>query len=309
MQIAVITPAHDAAAFIQDALRSVLAQTHPCWTLTVIDDGSSDPTSALVAACRDPRVTLVRQDHAGVSAARNAGLRATLPRFPRPDAILFLDADDWLAPTALEDLAAALADAPWAVAACARYVRVHADGAATLSATPAAGLVLARLLTRNLFANGGHLLIGADAVAEAGLFRTDLHYGEDWEYWCRLALLGEVAAVPAARPVLFVRERAGSACHGLAASAEPYRRALAAIHANPAIMERVGRAHLVHLRRRAEAEIAWAVGRELIRHGRRRAGRRCLLGALAGAPSLKRACMLPLSLTGSGPFRPYRLDA
>ena len=42
-------------------------------------------------------------------------------------------------------------------------------------------------LTRNLFANGGHLLIRREAIEAAGDFREDLSYGEDWEYWTRLS--------------------------------------------------------------------------------------------------------------------------
>jgi glycosyltransferase involved in cell wall biosynthesis len=274
-----------------------------------VDDGSSDQTAVLVAANDDPRIRLVRQARAGVSAARNAGLRIAAGQSPPPQAILFLDADDWLAPTALQTLAAAYADVPCAVAVGARYVRVHTDGARTTSAAPPQGLVLPRLLTRNRFVNGGQLLISANAAAEAGPFRTDLHYGEDWEYWCRLALLGAFAAARDPRPVLFVREHEGSACHTLATSADAYRQALDAIHANPVLQERLGRTHLARLRRKAEAEIAWAVGRELVRHGSLRDGRRSLLNALAGAPSLKRACMLPLSFIGSGPFRSYRVGA
>ena len=67
-----------------------------------------------------------------------------------------------------------------------------------------AGRLLERLLTRNLFANGGHLLIRREAIEAAGDFRTDLVYGEDWEYWTRLAAPGEFVSVPSRSPLLFV---------------------------------------------------------------------------------------------------------
>src|SRR6202041_2866360 len=131
-----------------------------------------------------------------------------------------------------------------------------------LSAAPPHGRLLERLLTHNLFANGGHLLISREAVREAGGFREDIRYGEDWKYWTRVALLGEFAAVQRRAPVLFVRERPGSVYLSNATDPSAYRAATEAIHRNPAIIGHVGNIRLAHLRRQAEAETAWSVGRE-----------------------------------------------
>ena len=168
MHIAVIVPAFNVAPFLREALLSVLDQTHADWSLIVVDDGSTDATAAVAASFPDPRIRLVRQDNAGVSAARNRGIRCAEPA--TPSAFLFLDGDDWLAPDALALLAEALDAAPWAVAACGRYARVAADGTDRLSAAPQDGCLLERLLVRNLFANGGHLLIRQEAVETAGAF-------------------------------------------------------------------------------------------------------------------------------------------
>ena len=124
---------------------------------------------------------------------------------------MFLDGDDWLAPAALGLLAETLENASWAAAAVGRYARVDSNAVARLSPPPARGCLLERLLTRNLFANGGHLLIRREAIEAAGDFRTDLVYGEDWEYWTRLAAQGEFVAVPSRSPLLFVRERLAGA--------------------------------------------------------------------------------------------------
>jgi glycosyltransferase involved in cell wall biosynthesis len=112
LRISVITPAYNAAPYVADAVRSVLAQTHPDLRLFLIDDGSTDDTAAIAAGFADPRVTLIRQPNAGVAAARNRGMGAA-----DGDALLFLDADDWLAPAALATLAATLEGMPQAVAA------------------------------------------------------------------------------------------------------------------------------------------------------------------------------------------------
>jgi len=307
MHIAIIIPAFNIAPFLGTAVRSVLAQTHTDWSLVIVDDGSTDPTAAVAADFQDSRISLIHQDNAGVSAARNRGIHHA--EATAPDAFLFLDGDDWLAPTALALLTDALDAAPWAAAACARYARVAEDGATRLSPRPREGCVLERLLIGNLFANGGHLLIRQEAMHAAGAFRRDLSHGEDWEYWTRIALLGEFVAVQSRTPVLFVRERAGSAMLTKGTDPAAYRAATDAIHRNPAIADRLGRSRLPELRRRAEAEVAWAVGRELIRHGQQRAGRRWLGRSIVGAPSARRLLLIGLSWLRVGPFRPYRTAA
>jgi glycosyltransferase involved in cell wall biosynthesis len=303
MRIAVIIPAYNVAAFLREALLSVLCQTHEDWSLIVVDDGSTDATAAVAASFPDTRIRLIRQDNAGVSTARNRGIRQA--KLGTPDAFLFLDGDDWLAPTALALLADALDSAPWAVAACGRYARVASNGAARLSAAPPDGCLLERLLVRNLFANGGHLLIRQEAVEAAGGFRDDLFYGEDWEYWTRLALVGEFVAVRSRAPMVFVRERAGSAMLTHAADPAAYRPAIDAIHHNPAIVNRLGGSRLAHLRRRTDAEVAWTVGRELIRHGQQRAGQLWLGRSICNAPSVRRLGLIALSWLRLGPFRRY----
>jgi glycosyltransferase involved in cell wall biosynthesis len=303
VRIAIIIPAFNVAPFLDQAVRSVLAQTHTDWSLVIVDDGSTDPTATVAAKFRDKRIQLLRQDNAGVSAARNRGIRHA--ETTAPDAFLFLDGDDWLAPNALGLLADALDTAPWAAAACGRYARVAAHGAPRLSPPPHHGCLLERLMIRNLFANGGHLLIRQEAVRATGDFRRDLSYGEDWEYWTRIALLGEFVSVPSRTPILFVRERAGSAMLTKATDPAAYRAATDAIHRNPAIANRLGTSRLLRLRHRADAETAWAVGRELIRHGQQRAGQRWLGRSIASAPSIRRLLLMGLSWLRIGPFRPY----
>ena len=69
--VSILTPAYDVARFIGATLDSVLAQTTPDWEMVVVDDGSQDGTAAVVATRQDPRIRLIRQENAGVSAARS----------------------------------------------------------------------------------------------------------------------------------------------------------------------------------------------------------------------------------------------
>ena len=305
MRISIIIPAYNVALYLRQSLQSVLDQTHTDWSLVIVDDGSTDTTAAIAGSFQDPRIHLIQQDNAGVSAARNRGMIHAESQ--APDAFLFLDGDDWLAPNAIALLAETLDTAPWAVAACGRYARVAENGALRLSPAAPNGCLLERLLIQNQFANGGHLLIRQEAVQATGNFRNDLSYGEDWEYWTRLAAHGEFAAVRSRIPILFVRERFGSAVLSNATNPAAYRPAMEAIQCNPIIAARLGRSRMPYLHRRAEAEMAWTIGRELVRHGHRLDGRRWLGRSIRDAPSLRRLLLIGLSWFRFGPFRPYRL--
>ena len=96
--VSVIIPSYNAENTIQRAIDSVLVQDYPAVELIVIDDGSSDQTVQLIwqmrQRCNDKQVklNLIAQRNAGVSAARNRGVKEAKGYY-----IAFLDADDrWL---------------------------------------------------------------------------------------------------------------------------------------------------------------------------------------------------------------------
>ncbi len=105
-RFSVVIPAYNASATLERAIDSVCAQTRPAHEIIVVDDGSSDTTSD-VAHKFGARITLIRQDNAGVAAARNAGARMATG-----DWLAFLDADDWYAPDRLRLHADWIADDP-----------------------------------------------------------------------------------------------------------------------------------------------------------------------------------------------------
>ena len=310
-RIGIVTPAYNVAPYIGATIASILAQSHPDWALFVVDDGSTDGTADVVTGFADPRIHLLRQNNEGVSAARNRGIVALDGRL---NAVLFLDSDDTLQPDALARLARTLAASPQAAAAYGAYAYVTEDGARrteTRTGPFPAGDILERLLERNLFANGGHLLIRRPSVAGAGMFRAGIAYGEDWEYWTRIALTGSFAVVPGAAPLLHVRQRAGGADLRMANDPAFFTPCMEAIFTNPALAARFGAARLAHIRRRTEAENTWIIGRELLRHGRGTAGRAQLRRSFAAKPSLKRAILLAMAHLpvepAHGPFRRYGL--
>jgi glycosyltransferase involved in cell wall biosynthesis len=87
--VSVVIPAHNYAHYLSAALGSVLTQTWTELEIVVVDDGSTDDTRGVVAQFADPRVRYVWQANAGLSAARNTGIREARHNF-----LAFLDADD-----------------------------------------------------------------------------------------------------------------------------------------------------------------------------------------------------------------------
>lgn len=90
--VSVIMPAYNSAAYIESAIRSVMAQTYPHWRLLVIDDGSDDDTCTIVTRLseEDERITLLcNEENIGVAATRNKGLDLCVGT-----CVAFLDSDD-----------------------------------------------------------------------------------------------------------------------------------------------------------------------------------------------------------------------
>lgn len=97
--ITVVITCFDYGAYLDEAVASVLAQEGGAPRAIVVDDGSTDPQTLRVLDQLPDQVELIRQANAGLSPARNAGLRASDTPY-----LIVLDADDRLAPGALRTL-------------------------------------------------------------------------------------------------------------------------------------------------------------------------------------------------------------
>lgn len=107
--ISVVIPTYNRAKKVSISIESVLAQTHPAAEIIVVDDGSKDDTSAVLATYGD-RIKAIRQTNAGPSVARNTGIMAA-----KSEWIAFLDDDDKFTPDRLQVAAEAMRLHPDAV--------------------------------------------------------------------------------------------------------------------------------------------------------------------------------------------------
>ena len=122
IKIDIVVNNHNYGAYVCDAVDSARAQDHPAVNVVVVDDGSTDDSRERLRRY-DGSVDLVLTDNGGQSAALNTGFSRC-----RGDAVLFLDADDVLEPTAASRAAAALAAEPNAVRVQFRMAVIDADG-------------------------------------------------------------------------------------------------------------------------------------------------------------------------------------
>jgi len=102
----VVVPVYDVAPYVVRSLDSILGQRGVDLEVVVVDDGSTDGSGDLVAAYAEkhPEVVLIRQENAGVSAARNTAVERCTG-----DLVTFVDPDDFLPPRAWEPMLRSLA--------------------------------------------------------------------------------------------------------------------------------------------------------------------------------------------------------
>jgi glycosyltransferase involved in cell wall biosynthesis/SAM-dependent methyltransferase len=172
--VSVIIPAYNAAASIDETLRSVRSQTHQNLEIIVIDDGSRDGTAQIVRrhVTEDARVRLIVQDNGGVAAARNHGIREALGQLIAP-----IDADDLWAPTKIEKQLAALRLGGERMGLVYTwYAAIDGDSIVTdWRHTPSfEGDVLDRICVGNFVGNGSCPLIRKRALLQAGGYEAGL---------------------------------------------------------------------------------------------------------------------------------------
>jgi glycosyltransferase involved in cell wall biosynthesis len=191
-RVAVVVATNRGGPFLEEALRSVVAQTLADWELVVVDDGATDAGAVrgIVDAVDDPRVRLLRIPASGVSRARDLGVEET-----SGGVLAFLDDDDRWDPRRLE-LGVAPFDDPDVVATYCGLRTIDAVGNELAAADQreasspvdvAAGV--AGVLAPNV-------LVRRTAFDAVGGFDARLTLAEDLDLLLGLARRGRFAFVP-----------------------------------------------------------------------------------------------------------------
>ncbi len=185
--ITVIIPVHNGGQFIADALDSVLGQSAPTTQIIVVNDGSTDDTSARLLAYQD-RITVIEQANQGAAAARNVGLGIATGDF-----IAFLDADDVWHRRKLEMQLQVMHSRPEIQLIGTRTFNYPCAGEPEISAGAKIEEVSRdRLLVRNYFTTSS-IMVRREIVTRLGGFDTSISNVEDFDYWQRVSQVGVVA--------------------------------------------------------------------------------------------------------------------
>lgn len=202
--IAVIMPVWNGAAHLGAAIESILKQTAKDFEFLIIDDGSTDGTVAMVESYQDPRIRLIRQEHAGIVVALNRGVAEA-----RAEWIARMDADDIAYPDRLERQLCLLKRRPGAVL-CHTQIRIVGEARYV---TPAGrfvrseGLTLLRLCYQCPIVHPT-VMFRKDAFLACGGYLADERHAEDFGLWGRLVQQGSIIGI--ATPLLDLRVHHGS---------------------------------------------------------------------------------------------------
>lgn len=197
--IHLVTPSYNQAAFLEQAIVSVLDQRYPRLRYGVIDGQSDDGSTAVIERYRDRLDFAVVEPDDGQSEAINKGLARCIHACTREgncgDIVLgWLCSDDYLLPGALQTVGRIFADNPtcdWLIGA-ARMVQ--ADGTPSHTVQPDG-----RFTIRGMIERGDHqpLVLPQPAIfwrarltAELGPLDESLHFAMDFEYWLRFVEAG-----------------------------------------------------------------------------------------------------------------------
>ena len=192
--VSVILPAFNAAETLTRAVDSVLMQKIDSIEIIIIDDGSTDATCAVAQrlAHNHPFIRVIRlARNNGVSAARNAGIRASRGEF-----LAFLDADDaWLEGQLSKPLAALRHDPAITLVSC-NSAFVSETGQflkeGHINRPPMQGDQAWKTLLIYNFLPTPTVLTCRNLVLELGGFDEHMPVGEDLDLWIRLALKGKI---------------------------------------------------------------------------------------------------------------------
>ncbi len=194
--VSVIMPAYNATRYVEQAIRSILAQTLGDFEFIITDDGSTDDTLAILNrfAAEDPRVVVISRPNTGIVGALNDALAKS-----RGQLIARMDADDVAMPERL--------------ARQVEYLRAHPEcvvvGTFVETIDPY-GSVLDRLvhetehepIDQELMTGRGFAMVHptimtrAAALRSVGGYRKQWQHSEDLDLFLRLAEIGRLHNIP-----------------------------------------------------------------------------------------------------------------
>jgi glycosyltransferase involved in cell wall biosynthesis len=181
-KFSVIIPAYNAEKYIRETLDSAFSQTYRDFEILVVNDGSTDKTLDLLGSYGN-QIRIIDQKNAGVSAARNNGVKAASGEF-----IAFLDADDLWMPDKLFLQNAKLEEGYELAYTNRSYFGIVGDLPEKQSdiCDMPEGDIWEALLFNNVITTSS-VVVKKNFYEEFSGFDEGMSYCEDWDLWIRFS--------------------------------------------------------------------------------------------------------------------------
>lgn len=205
MKVSVVIPAYNNAPYLRACLDSALNQTVMAREVIVVDDGSTDETTSILAQFGSA-ITILAQNRQGPYVCRNVGAaRAT------GEWLALLDADDFWEPVKLAHQLARAAERGVPMVYSDRYNIGERNGLPLRQSEHQVlceGRIFAELLTKGNVITTSCVLIRKDVFEALGRFDTSNPRAADWHLWLRVADRYEIGLCP--EPLVHYRLHAGN---------------------------------------------------------------------------------------------------
>ena len=196
--VSIIVPTFNYGHFLKETINSVLNQTYKNIECIIVDDGSTDNTSFLVAEfSSNSLIKYFYKPNGGLSSARNYGIQHSTGSY-----LIFLDADDLLSPRKIElNISFLLQNTSVDIVYNNAYYfndsqpdvyfnNIYLGQTKWMSNISGSGLKMIEQLVDANFLPINAVMISKASVNRIGNFKNSLKAVEDWDYWFRAALYG-----------------------------------------------------------------------------------------------------------------------
>jgi glycosyltransferase involved in cell wall biosynthesis len=186
-KVSVVTSVYNGEAYLKECIESILNQTYRDFEFIILNNGSTDQTPDILNQYRDPRLQIIHQDNLGLSRSLNKGVHLS-----NSDLIARLDADDYSSPQRLEKQIAFM-EKNVNVVLCGSRRKELVGSKIFFSLVPFIEKDENIRKTVSCFNPLSHstIMFRKKAFIEAGGYRDQFKYAQDYNLWVRMLALGE----------------------------------------------------------------------------------------------------------------------
>lgn len=189
-RFSVIIPVYNKEKYLSKTIESVLQQSFLDFEIIIINDGATDSSEKIIEGFKDPRIQYIKQENQGVSAARNAGIKAANTNY-----IALLDADDIWKENYLEQINTLIEGYPKQhvfAAVCAIESRgaIYNPSYSLAKLSPNNSYVVSYFTASyiNTILTSSSTVLHKSVFQTIGYYNTMLRSGEDTDLWIRVGL-------------------------------------------------------------------------------------------------------------------------